>query len=195
MKIIRIKESPKKLANMFMRFQEFYESPEFRGKVFSRKEFLAWYKESKGTIYSDDWAGFNLPGWVIEVFRHGTFDPLSADEKNLLKRCEGYHGSFYVIGTTRGCDDVNVLKHELAHAMFYLNDNYRIEAAKVINSLSKLTSDGMKKWLKSIGYHELAFVDEMQAYIVSDKPNKLATRAHQKLNLLYCKYVDDIVFC
>ena len=193
MKVVRICEKSKKLAGMFMRLQEFYESPEFRSKIFTRKEFLEWYKP-RGKSYADDWAGYNLPGWVIEVFRHGCFDPLSKDEKKLLELCEEFHGAFYVIGTENESDDVSVLKHEMAHALFYLSDSYREEATKIINKLPKVTLFKMKKWLASTGYHEKAFTDELQAYIVSDQPAKSTNNAHVRLNLLYCMHVDDIIF-
>lgn len=105
--VFHIKKSCKELAKMFMRFQEFYESPKFHGKIFTRKEYLQWYKETKGTKYEDDWAGFNIPGWVIDVFKHGCFDPLSKEEKQLISMCpEGC--LFYVIGTEAD----NVKKHD-----------------------------------------------------------------------------------
>lgn len=192
--VFHVSKSARKLASMFMRLQEFYESPKFRGKIFTKKEFLDWYKEDRGTRYHEDWCGYNLPGWVIEVFRHGCFDPLSKDEQELINKCNLLTGSFYVIGTERGGeDDLKVQKHELAHALFYLDLNYRLGAFDIIKGLSKTSKTQLEYYLKNAGYHPSSFVDEMHAYVLCDEPNRLTKKAHQRLNLLYDSHVRDII--
>ena len=60
------------LAATFLRFQEHYESPKFRGRIFDWEEFMDWYAEQKGKFsYLQDWSGFNLPSPVFEPFRSG----------------------------------------------------------------------------------------------------------------------------
>ncbi len=45
-----------RMAATMMRFQEYYESPEFAGKYFTREEFVAWYAQHKaGASYVQDW--------------------------------------------------------------------------------------------------------------------------------------------
>jgi hypothetical protein len=183
MQVVVIKRKPKILARMFMRFQEFYESPEFRGKIFTKKQFLDWYAKERKTVYEEDWAGFNLPGWVIEVFRHGSFNPLSIEEKRLLSMCKNHSGSFYVIGTENG--DMRVLEHELAHALFYLDPVYKKKVIGLLNKIPKASRDNMKKWLKSKGYHQSVFIDEMQAYVISDKPAFIDKNLAKKIKDLF----------
>ena len=73
------------LASTFLRFQEHYGSPRFRGRRFTLEEYMDWYAaEYGGFTYFDDWEGFNIPSWVLSPFRNGEFDPLLRKEKKLL---------------------------------------------------------------------------------------------------------------
>ena len=80
------------LASTFLRFQEYYESPKFRGKIFSFYEYKKWYtanspkgkKTGKFTYYKD-WGGFNIPSYVLKPFYQGKFNPLSNKEKKFLR--------------------------------------------------------------------------------------------------------------
>ncbi|MDB5254555.1 MAG: hypothetical protein JWL80_621, partial [Parcubacteria group bacterium] len=88
------------LASTFLRFQEHYESPEFKGKIFTRAEFEKWYAGENGSFsYCSDWSGFNIPSIILEPFRAGSFNPLSLEEQNFLKHFEGLEHPFYIIGT------------------------------------------------------------------------------------------------
>ncbi|HVY01919.1 MAG TPA: hypothetical protein VHA12_04110, partial [Candidatus Nanoarchaeia archaeon] len=80
------------LTSTFLRFQEHYESPKFRGKIFSLEEYKKWYisnspkgKETGKFTYYEDWSGFNIPGHVLEPFFQGKFDPLSLEEQHFIK--------------------------------------------------------------------------------------------------------------
>lgn len=60
--------SQEELASTFLRFQEHFESPSFKGKIFSLDDYKRWYikhspngqKTGEFTYYSD-WSGFNIP--------------------------------------------------------------------------------------------------------------------------------------
>ena len=74
------------LATAFLRMQEFYSSSNerFRAKVFQIYEFSSWYQETYSREYREDWRGFCIPSFVVEVFAHGLFDPLLGPEESLL---------------------------------------------------------------------------------------------------------------
>src|SRR3989344_8767791 len=98
-------QSRQDLAAAFIRFQEYYESPEFKGRVFSVDDFAHWYARKFGAFtYSKDWYGFNIPSRVIEPFRAGQFDPLTPLEQSLLDVCKDARGDFYMIGATPGAE-------------------------------------------------------------------------------------------
>ena len=94
------------VAKSFMRLQEFYESPmeEFRGKRFTKKEFIEAYEQRFGTKYWEDWNGFNVPGHVVDEFRE-LYPPEELDfhdEHFLFSaiRLNTVQGQpYYVIGT------------------------------------------------------------------------------------------------
>ncbi len=93
------------IASTFLRFQEHYESQEFKGKIFSLEEFKRWYvqnspkgKASGEFTYYQDWAGFNIPSYVLSPFYRGEFDPLSEQEAVILRMFRNEQEPFYIIG-------------------------------------------------------------------------------------------------
>ena len=58
MKVVRVRKdifhlkfnSQQELAETFLRFQEHYESPKYRGKVFTLGEFRKWYTDVHGSF-------------------------------------------------------------------------------------------------------------------------------------------------
>lgn len=167
MKLIRFLDKTRRLHDMFLRFQEHYESPEFRGKYFTRSEFDEWYEQSRGTLYYEDWCGFNLPSHILQPFMHGHFDPLSADESYFLSCCnaESDGKPFYVIGAPAEAE-VRTNRHEFAHALYYLSEEYK---NIVDQELGRMTYDDHRRFknrLIGMGYDESVIDDEIQAYVV-----------------------------
>ena len=153
------------LADMFMRFQEYYESPEFKGRVFSIEEFAHWYSGKYGSFsYSRDWYGFNIPSKVLEPFRQGEFNPLTVQEKKLLNLCKNATGDFYVVGVTPKAEYfIETLKHEFVHGAFHVNPEYRAEVTSCVKDHKiKEIDHGLGK----MGYHTDVFADETNAYVL-----------------------------
>jgi len=153
------------LTETFMRFQEYYESPEFKGRVFTVEEFVHWYASKYGGwTYSRDWYGFNIPSKIIETFRLGRFDPLSEKEKKLLDMCKNAVGDFYVIGATPAAEYFKeTVRHEFVHGAFHVNKSYQKEVTECLK-LHKISS--VKKGLSKMGYHKDTFIDEANAYLL-----------------------------
>ena len=155
------------LATTFMRFQEYYESPVFSGRVFSVDEFAAWYASEFGAFtYCQDWAGFNIPSWALEPFRNGSFDPLTDREKSLLNFFKNIRGDFYIIGATSQDEEcVDTIKHEFAHGAFFTNSDYRRD---VINFLNVHRPNVVKVALQKMGYGDNVLEDEANAYLLTE---------------------------
>lgn len=159
-------EEQEKLASAFLRFQEHYESPEFRGKFFTLDEYKKWYEGERGSFtYYSDWSGFNIPSHILAPFLEGKFDPLSDEEKVFLEHFKDISHPFYIIGLF---GDINsdraktILQHETAHGLFYTKPDYK---EKVLNVLKKYDLTMLKDWLRSLGgYHETVLDDESHAY-------------------------------
>lgn len=150
------------LAKTFIRFQEYYESYKYRGKVFTIREFLKWFRETYDHgDYFDEFTGFNIPSSVLTPFLEGQFNPLNQREKRFLKFFRRRYGRFYVIGTVFGNKD-DALKHEIAHGLFYTNPRYK---AEVIRSLGFVNLTDVYKFLEDWGYHQDVWTDEAHSYI------------------------------
>ena len=153
------------LAETFMRFQEYYESPEFKGRIFSVEEFTHWYARRFGAFtYSRDWYGFNIPSKVLEPFRLGEFEPLTIMEQKLLDICKNAQGNFYLIGATPNAEYfTETVKHEFVHGAFYVNGSYRDE---VISCIREHKIKTINNALHKMGYHPDVFEDEANAYVL-----------------------------
>jgi hypothetical protein len=157
------------MASTFLRFQEHYESPKFMNKIFTLREFKQWYVTQKNGKFSyyKDWDGFNIPSRIFNLFRDGKFDPLSAKEKALLKLFEKETHDFYIVSVS-GKAHHHVLKHEIAHGLFFTHPKYKKE---VLSIMKKYNLHLVKKELLSMGgYNKKVLLDEIQAYSVSLYP-------------------------
>ncbi len=157
-------ESQLELASTFLRFEEFYESPEFRGKIFTLKEFKEWYTKEKGAFtYYEDWPAFNIPSSVLKPFIEGEFDPLSNAEKQLISLFKNESGIFYIIGVVAGAE--SLCDHELAHALFFTQSEY---SKQVLSILKRYNISEIKQELRGMsGYCEEVLDDEVNAWILT----------------------------
>lgn len=152
------------LCKAFCRIEEYYESPFFRGLIFSLGQYREWYSTEFGAwSYYKDWSGFNIPSEAFTIFNKGMFDPLSQHEAELIDLFRYKSGKFCVIGTYEGCDS-DVYEHEICHAMFNTNAIYR-EAVLYELDLVDGKLDGLKNHLRELGYNEFVILDECHAYI------------------------------
>jgi hypothetical protein len=169
----------RELAKTFIRFQEHYESPQFRGLVFTLAQYKAWYLLNapnailtKKFTYYEDWGGFNIPNHVLEPFFMGKFNPLTQREKRILEYFEPLrHKKVYIIGTC--IEEKNLLKHEIAHGLYYTNSAYKKQVKIILSRLQKefpLERKKIRQILKnSGGYHTRVLDDETHAYLLTDK--------------------------
>lgn len=180
--LLLIYDTQRELASTFLRFQEYYESPKFKGKYFTLEEFAKWYVEQKGSFtYYEDWIGFNIPSKILKPFYEGKFDPLSFKEKQLLESLKYEEGVFYLIGIHKEAYDIqNLLKHELAHSFYYTDKNYR---ERVDAILEKFDLEAVKQALRNTrGYEENVLLDEIQAQSVSGREKLKAALSEDMSN-------------
>jgi len=156
------------MGHSFCRFQEHYESPKFSGQVFSKEQYVKWWKETHSTFsYPHHFLGYNFPGKTFLPFLSGDMGDMSILEKELLKSFAYIPESdFYVIGATNA--DVESLTHEVAHALFYLNPSYRQTALDILTAAPKELHTFCYERLKQAGYMTGVYLDEMQAFIGSN---------------------------
>jgi hypothetical protein len=168
----------KDMCMYFLRYQEYYEStsPKFRGKKFTLDAFKKWYSKKYGNgdfTYTQDWAGFNIPGHIIkEVHDLGIDDPNKYDSEMWKawnecneKSVADNRAKFYIIGTIKGS---HALNHEVAHGYFYLYPEYKKEMTKLVKALPAHIRKEFNTVLKNLGYTPKVYVDETQAYMSTD---------------------------
>jgi hypothetical protein len=159
---------------MFLRYQEFYESPSsnFRGQSFTILDFIEYYSKTFGDgvfTYMVDWAGFNIPGQIIkDVWKKGIYDLNDYDKeiRDAYFKCKEKYddGKFYIIGSVgKGF----AMKHEIAHGFFYTEPQYKNKATEFVNKLAPSFRNKIYKELKRIGYSKKVYVDECQAYLAT----------------------------
>jgi len=158
-------DTQEELTRTFCRFQEHYESPEFAGKIFTIGQYREWYSEIYGGwTYYTDWNGFNIPDIVFEPFRKGLFDPLTKEEQKLLDLFKHRTGRFYVIGTHTSKQD-EAMDHEICHALYYLDEEYKVAVNNVIEINPSNALNKLEEWLIKKGYAGSFLSDEVQAYL------------------------------
>jgi len=158
-------ESRDDLAMTFLRMQEHYESPHFSGKIFSLDQFKKWYKKYTGKdkfTYPDDWAGFNIPSYILKPFYGGKFKKITARERALMDALKKQRGKFYAIGCIKG--SVGVLNHEITHARFYIHKQYQEE---VMCAIKEYDAKEMYQLLSKHMYGFETWDDELNAYLVN----------------------------
>lgn len=164
----------KELAMSFIRIQEYYESPKFRGKIFTLKEFKTWWKQHppKGIkpgrfSYCNYYEGFNIPSSSLKPFLEGKFNPLSKFEKKLLKLVSKIKDeNFYLIGTRKN-GKIEHLKHEIAHGFYYNPSSYSKKVKTILKKLSPKARVKIDRYLKGMDYHPKVLTDERHAYLVT----------------------------
>jgi hypothetical protein len=154
----------KDLASSFMRFQESYESPHFKGQSFTRAEFLDWHKNTYIGADYFVWDGFNFPATALSAFAAGDFDPLTSEETNLFQFMKSNSNDLtYIIGTADDSER-DTLFHELSHALWYLSPAYREEVREVLSTIDVQPIEALLK--SELGmYHESVMEDEIQAWL------------------------------
>lgn len=173
------------LCMTFFRWQEYYESSskKVRNQNVNFFKIMKDYSKRLGKgnfTYPTDWYGFNLPSWVFEKV-----DPMKAleckdstpyDQIMLDIIDEIYfhieNGSkFYLVGIAKNYQDKwegtkTILKHELSHALYYLNPQYKERADNILKQMPEKKLKQMYKLFKKEGYAKEVFEDERSSLLV-----------------------------
>lgn len=153
--------SHRKMCNALMRFDLFPEISE----PMSVAEFKRHYKKRHGSFsFARDWEGFVIPSRAIEPFMDGSWNPLSTQEKLFLKTFKNIKKPFAVIAVSP-LSSPTTLNHEMSHALYEVNLDYRREVSRVLESVDLKP---IYKILKKNGYLESSFDDESHAYLMNN---------------------------
>lgn len=149
----------------FARFTAYYESPRFRGRAFTLKDFFDAQAKPDGGECVPAWSGCNIPSRVLLAFRAGMFDPLSREEKQMLRLVADEPEPFYVTAVVRW--NVPAAAHEIVHALFDLDRGYQ---TIVLRELRRFRLTGLRDTLLGLDYDRSVLDDEMNAYLCVGLP-------------------------
>lgn len=193
-------DSQFELAMTFLRAQEMYESDndDFKDADFKIIDYMIWYAKKRGGFsYTYDWAGFNIPDTYVwksidSAIRTGDYNTFDHTMQKIGE--EIGKKKFYLISTPSKNKEIKQVKasrsagyfegvessfhHELAHALYYTDNDYREAMQKVVSGIHPKTLNKIYAWLKKKGYHTHIWDDEVQAYFVSGFPDRNARCAN-----------------
>lgn len=164
-------DTQREAGETLYRMQEFYESPikGIRGCHFHSEIFKSLYARAHGGkfTYFEDWSGFNFPGDVADRFFEVFVADLTPEEEAVhraLSAVRSDGGLYYVIGTHRGEPEFD---HELSHALYYLDSEYRENAQALLYGVPRELLAGIEEFLRASGYDPTVFRDECVAYLAT----------------------------
>ena len=155
-------------------------------------------KHTGNFTYFTDWSGFNIPGNIVCEYKdnHLASGVSYLNKERLLfasvsQYIQDYGEDFYLLAIYKETD----IKHELAHACYYLYPEYRKGINKLINKRLKHFKDQKKKLLE-MGYRPDMIDDEQQAYLLEAKlscsvPLKIF-EMQKKVKKLFARYTSGL---
>jgi hypothetical protein len=104
--------------------------------------------------------GFNFPFNIIKSINI---------KSKLVDKIIKYNQALYVIVYKKG--DIMTKKHELQHAKYYVDNEFRESVKKLWDSFDCKYKTKIILMLQKMGYPEHVMIDEFQAYHFTEKPN------------------------
>jgi hypothetical protein len=176
-------KTQKEITMTFFRMEEYYESP-IKGlyqNKFDVFDFLNESMDDNGHIdYFSKWIGFNIPGHSIRDWSElhcPNYTPKEAEVLNHINSKVDTSQPFYIIAAKEGKTDV--MDHEIAHALYYLDKYYKARMSGLVLHLKQHFPKHyikMRNWLKDMGYNKSVFTDETQAYLSTSTKKELVKK-------------------
>lgn len=199
-------------AMLFMRAQEFYETPlnEFQNKPFCIFDFMNQYRLKKQNEiynfkYPEHWAGYNVPSDSLEKCYPLTADrdqfcgfitPYDLMMYDIIKRIreDQPKGRFYLIGVDS--EESKTMDHEIAHALYFTNPKYRAEMNELVAGMTEPMQATLIEILVQMGYRTEVANDEIQAFMSTGLYWKMykvrgVKSISKKFSKIYKKYTNE----
>ena len=175
------------LCMHFWRVSEVRECPnEELRKEMTLVGYMEWYSKEYGKgkfTYPGDWAGYNVSNEdFAHVYEHANsqltdrnkYDTFMHYVYMFLRNTVADKSKWYLIGTKTS--DLKTLEHEYAHALYYINNYYKMEQNALIGDLAQNTHLAkIQNNLSDMGYSINVFDDETQAYLATGHTSSAGT--------------------
>jgi len=178
----------------FVRVEGYFEaaSEDFFCSIFDYEDFRKWWEyEYGGWSFERETTGLNFPGSILLPFQDISTDDPRCGHSQKFKNLSSMEAlvanifsslalqDYYLIITN---DDYNegTVDHEIAHALFYIDSQYKQSSLSELNKLKdiqiKVRNDSISAFEKleniigpgHLDYHTSVWEDEMQAFLGSN---------------------------
>lgn len=173
--VLVILQEPGHFVSTCARVSAFCEHPVFQGEVFDLEELQSYWQTHLLSPYERNIRGCNFSSKDVIRFQDVYADaPLSAGESALVEAARGREFLYFaVLNSLLPANPTDfffslglTLKHELSHALFYLDGSYRAMIHELWASLSMDRREEIYQ-LYAIYYASHRVLDEWAAHIVS----------------------------
>ncbi len=160
-------------ADCLLRPSEFTESNKFCGTIINVDEYNAWFEAKKaGVSYVEGIGGINLSSNALHAFRRHYASAMSKAEADFQSRLPS--GDFFLVALNGAAVRTGTLEsafeHELSHALFHFDAEYRRLAQRAWSVLSDGERAEWSEFFEYCDYAQAVHVDEFAAYVVDDVP-------------------------
>jgi hypothetical protein len=163
--------SKEHLCTALLRVVEYYENRRFHNKKVSYREYVKWYNDTKPAIdkpYNKSFFGMFLPGSYFRQFlKNYSLKDLTVNERDLIENLKKSIGNEFLksrkrYGVIVGFEGIksSTVKHELSHAIAYLNPAYRKSINKLIKKIPKEELEKMRGAMRDILKYPKEEIDE-----------------------------------
>lgn len=163
-----------------LRIHEHEDNPLFKDKLFTFEEYMDWYAKDRGDghfTFDKQIFGFSIPGtWFKKFIRDFPRATWTEKEKAFIDMVRATVGKEiinsrkkFAIIATFGKNNGPDFKHELAHALYYIDDDYRKSANRLMRGVKIEVRKKLKAYLINMGYHDDEIKDEINARLSTDK--------------------------
>ncbi|MCB1139689.1 MAG: hypothetical protein KDK23_13075 [Leptospiraceae bacterium] len=167
---------PEDFLQTFARISTFAEHPVFQGDEFSLRELQEYWMENQGRPYEEDIFGCNFSARDLVRFVQSNGSDLSSEEGWLIGLL-GQRKDIYVAALNQnpplrlqpaehGLHYATILKHEMSHALYWMDPAYRSLINDCWNSVGSQRREEIYQ-LYAYYYASHRIVDEWSAHIVS----------------------------
>ena len=128
-------------------------------------------------------SGHNFPKSIlINYFKsilQSSKTTLTREKQFMFTLLEKHPTAQYIIGYVKG--DVKTKLHELKHALYYTDQNYKDSVNQFWKNMDAETRERITSFLKALGYCDDVLIDEFQAYHFTEKPNFFGLKLRSRL--------------
>ena len=168
------------LCMTILRIHEHSENPVFKNKTFTYEQYMDWYSKEHGHghfSFDRDYLGFSINS---PSFRHFVKNFPKKDwtdkEKKYIEEVIRLVGKEDFSRNKRFCiinsfekRKSTVFRHELTHALYYVDYNYRQEVDKFFKSLKPDFKKKVTEIVKNDGYPDDSVLDEINARLATER--------------------------